>query len=440
MSPLCSPRRRRGGACLLVALLAGRSLAAQQPADSLARQAITDFQAACARDHGRLWGRTLCGPIILVDPESRLAVASELPPGGEFHAEGRAWVGRVPDGIPLANYALEWSGVRWAFVLQPLPADRFVRLALLLHESFHRIQPALGLEAMDALNPQLDERDGRFWLRLELRALGRALSASGATRDRAVHDALLFRTARQRQYPGADTLENSLERAEGLPEYTGDRLALEYLHLPPARVAQATSEFEGRTSFVRALGYGTGPALGLLLDRYAPGWRGRVGRESLAPQLMRAVHFVAPQDPAAEATSRAAAYDGEALARTEDARATAREERLAGFRARLVAGPVLVLRQHGVSRAFNPNNLQPFGAEGTVYPTGTFTSEWGSLEVDSVGALLAADFRMLRVALPAETSGDTLRGPGWRLVPTAGWMLVPDERAGDLTLKPARAP
>lgn len=440
MSPLCIPRRRRGGACLLALLLASRSLIAQQPADGLARQAIIDFQAACARDHGRVWGRTLCGPIILVDPENRAAVASELPPGGEFHAEGGAFIGRVPDGIPLANYALEWSGVRWAFVLQPVPEDRFVRLALLLHESFHRIQPALGLEAMDALNPQLDERDGRYWLRLELRALGRALTASGDARDRAVRDALLFRTARQRQYPGADTLENSLERAEGLAEYSGDRLALEYLHLGPARVAQATAEFEGRKSYVRALGYGTGPALGLLLDRYAPGWRARVGRESLAPQLARATHFVAPVDPATEAAARAAAYDGGSLAREEDARAEVRAERLAVFQARLVAGPVLRLRQHGLSRAFNPNNLQPFGAEGTVYPTGTFTAEWGSLEVDSVGALVGADFGTVRVALPATLSGDTLRGPGWRLVPAAGWTLSADERAGDLTLKPARAP
>jgi hypothetical protein len=135
---------------------------------------------------------------------------------------------------------------------------------------------------------------GHEWLRLELRALAAALRSNGAAARAAARDALLFRLRRQQIYPGADTLEAALEQQEGLAEYTGDKIALAVTGAPESRVAQALDEFESRPTFVRSLGYGTGPALGLLLDRYASGWRNRVKEHGIAPQLAKALHFVPP--------------------------------------------------------------------------------------------------------------------------------------------------
>jgi hypothetical protein len=59
-------------------------------------------------------------------------------------------------------------------VALPLPRDRFARVGLVMHEAFHREQEALGLRQPDALNNQLDMRQGRTWLRVEYRALARA--------------------------------------------------------------------------------------------------------------------------------------------------------------------------------------------------------------------------------------------------------------------------
>ena len=435
MRPLrCLYSRRRLGLCLGLTLwLAGSGLA-QTPADTIgAADAIHDYLGASAKDGGHLWGRSLRGPMILVDPVTRTAFASEQPPGGSFTEADGLWRGAIPEGIPTANYALTWAGRRWAMVLLPLPKDRFIRLALLLHESFHGIQEGLGLSGPDRLNPHLDERDGRYWLRLELRAMAAALRTDGSARHSAARDAMLFRAQRYSLYPGADSLEHALELAEGLAEYTGTRLALDYLGLPVSRAAELLRSFEGRATYVRSLGYGTGPGLGLLLDAYAPKWRTEVSREGLAPQLAAALKFTPPADLAGQAQRAARRYEMEALAQEEDVRAATRAKALADYRARLIEGPVLSLRQPGLERAFNPNTLVAMGGDGTVYPTGSFGAEWGSLEVESGGALVATDFTLLRLAAPRDTSGSVIHGEGWTLKLAAGWTLSPGERPGDLT-------
>ncbi|HSB53794.1 MAG TPA: hypothetical protein VLD58_05535 [Gemmatimonadales bacterium] len=424
--------RRKLGVCLLIGMAAISPSPARAQADtSGAAQAMRDYLAAARHEGGKLWGRSLLGPMILVDPATRAAFASEEPPGGSFRQRDGLWQGTLPDGIPLANFALTWVNRRWAMVLLPLPQDRFLALELLLHESYHGIQEQIGLARPDRLNPHLDERDGRYWLRLELRALGTALGARGGDRKRAAEDAMRFRAARLARYPGADTLENSLEVAEGLAEYTGTRVALDYLRLPQARAATLAHDFERRKTYVRSLGYGTGPGIGLLLDQYRPDWRTRVAREGLAPQLAKALG-VAGGDDAARVAIR---YGADSLGTEEDRRAEARTRVLADYRARLIDGPVLALHQSGVQRAFNPNELIPFGAEGTIYPTGTFSAEWGSLEVTRGGALIAPDYSLLRLQAPTSPGDSVVHGEGWVLKLAEGWRAVPGARAGDLTVR-----
>src|SRR5690606_12154716 len=123
------------------------------------------------------------------------------------------------------------------------------------------------------VNPHLDEPEGRILLRLEHRALASALSLDGAAADSALRDAMPFRVARHARYPGADTLETALEIQEGIAEYTGTVVALRRTGGGPGPMLSSMEAFEDRPTYVRSLGYGTGPAFGLLLDRHAPGWQ-----------------------------------------------------------------------------------------------------------------------------------------------------------------------
>ena len=110
----------------------------------------------------------------------------------------------------------------------------------MLHELFHRIQPELGLITAGgparAGDAHLDTLEGRVWLRLEWRALARALCQSGEDRKRAVSDALAFRLTRRSQFANAAENERVEEIREGLAQYTGTvATAASPLRQSPAR-------------------------------------------------------------------------------------------------------------------------------------------------------------------------------------------------------------
>jgi hypothetical protein len=172
---------------------------AQQIDTSRALSTLRDAQTACEMDGGKLWRRGLCGPIALVDRQTRLLIANDTVAGKHFLRLGDAYVTTLPENQFVANTSFPWGGRTWTMVGLPLPKDRYARVTLVMHEVFHREQEALGLRQPDALNNQLDMRPGRTWLRLEYRALARALEAlpdQKAARHHA-ESALIFRAQRR---------------------------------------------------------------------------------------------------------------------------------------------------------------------------------------------------------------------------------------------------
>ncbi|NOT09640.1 MAG: hypothetical protein HOP28_15720 [Gemmatimonadales bacterium] len=430
-------RKARTIAMLLA--LSAQSATAQMP-DSLVTQgvkALSEFARICALPSSAVWRVSLCGPMVLVDPESRGAIANRRPPTGEFAERDGMYVGTLPAEMWIANTAIDWRDERWTMVMLPLPDEPFDRRRLLAHEAFHRIQPALGVSAANAVVTQLEERDARYWLRLELRALSAVQLDSGDARARtALSDALLFGEIRHRQFAGTDTLEAILELSEGLAEYTGILVAARIDSVPPyVAVESARRSFEARSTYVRSYGYGAGPALGLALDRFAPGWRGRAGTiRSLSLELARAVNWTPPTLMLDSGRARAALYDAAVIAAEEDRRATARAARLAAYRSALIDGPRVIFQQRGLGGAFNPNTIVPLGAEGLVYPRRTVSAEWGELTVHSGGLLVASDLGSAYVTAAGITIDDAAHkatGQGWELKMAAGWTIRPGTRPGD---------
>jgi hypothetical protein len=405
-------------------------------------QALNAFKEGCKRAEA-LWPAQLCGPIVLVEPNSRAAVANQPDPAGKFQRQDGMFVGEWPADMDVANTAMDWGGTRWAVVMLPLSQDPFTRLQLLAHESFHRIQPELGFDMADAMAQHLDEQEGRMWLRLELRALAQSLRSEGDKARDAAMDALLFRRVRNAAFPGSDAVERRLEGHEGLAEYTGVRFALDVTGVGLDEIARRVESFEKRTTYVRSLGYGTGPALGLLLDRYQPGWRRNVkAAPDLAQLLATALptHAVNVTAPARldEAGRRAVSY-GLDVVREEETR---RAERLAAdrkrYREQLVEGPVLTLDLPERRLIYNPNTVVSLGDEGNVYPKSILIGPWGRLTLQEGGALASANRDRARVAAPKNVKADDkgiVTGSGWSLELQPGWRLAPDKRSGDFRME-----
>jgi hypothetical protein len=288
-----------------------------------ARAVFAEGAALCAADGGELWGVSLCGPLLLVDPSTRTVVASQNDATGTLHDAGGVYTGALSQEAVVANASLEWSGVRWAALSWPLPEDPASRATLLMRGSFDRDRPKLPLPAARAAdNAHLDTLDGRYLLQLEWRALAQALGAASERAARAsAEDALRFRNERRQLYPGAAEAESARELDAGLAQYTGVMLGNATSGARTAAAVEALARHEQDASFVESFADASGPAYGLLLDRFAAGWRSRLASgEEPDALLIAALRIDRTAESASQLGRRAARYGGDALLKSEIAR------------------------------------------------------------------------------------------------------------------------
>jgi hypothetical protein len=364
-------------------------------------------EARVASESGpRLWPADLYGPIVFVDPKNRDYVTADSE-------------GAFPKSLGLANTAIDWNGGKWSMILWPLPEDRNQRIALILHESFHRVQATLGLPMTDPPNSHLDTLEGRYWMQLEWRALSAALQSEGEARRKAAADAVRFRRQRRALFPESAETERALEMNEGLAEYTGVARSGAALRLALKDLEDGAK----KATFVRSFAYASGPAYGLLLDASGADWRKNLKpSDDLGDWLVRAMKLDVPGEPVTDS------YNSAALRRSEIQRQETHDRQIAEYRKLLVDGPILEIPLKSMSMDFDPNKSVPLEGLGTVYPTIRVRDVWGSID-SSQGALMAANFRKLTVPLAA-------RDIGWKLELKPGWKMAPGKRPGDFTIVP----
>src|SRR3954447_5248542 len=384
-----------------------------------AQEFFNEAQALCERDGGRLWGVSICAPMVIGDARTQTFATSRPPPQAPR-----------PKLIGILNGPIQWGDTAWAALSWETVANQpsQVRSSMFLHESFHIVQRqplALGVATTSA--EQLDTEDGRYWLRLEWHALARALRDSGEARTLAIRDALAFRKARYARFPDKVETERALDINEGLASYTGIVLAA------PSRadaIARAVDELKGQESgesYVRTAAYASGPAYGLLLDAASPGWTRTVrSSDDLAVLLMRALGVQPVTDVAAAATR----YAGAELRAAEEQRAQQRQSRIAELRRRFVDGPVFLMP--GGGRGFSDSHGAVVIPDvGTIY-FGEYhmTGPWGALDADK-GVLVSTDGRTRRLPAPVRGDGMTLSGDGWTFKAAPGWVVREAGRPGD---------
>jgi len=330
--------------------------AVAQVDQQLAEQYFKEAQALCERDGGRHWGVSLCGPMVIADAATGTIATSQPAPAGDR-----------PRELGFVNAPVQWGGITWsAYVWQMIPKDQGERGRLFMHELFHCIQPRLGLTTGGSglsENSHLDSLEGRYWMRLEWRALARALAASGAARTSAIADALAFRAARHQRFPGAADREHPVDINEGIPTYTQYVLGSDGPQ-DAIRNAMATlAGSEASTSFVRTFAYASGAGYGLLLDALTPGWHRKIIAASDFGQLLSAAAGVTP---APDAVAAAARYDGAQVRAAEEQRDREQQAIIAELRRRYVDGPVLIVPRAGSGSTNNMGATVIPGA-GTVF-------------------------------------------------------------------------
>src|SRR3954451_7233111 len=96
-------------ACVLAARVACVA-AGDAISPDAARAVFAEGATLCAADGGKLWGASLCGPMLLVDPATRAVVASQNDATGTLREAGGVFTGTMSQEQVVANSPLEWSG------------------------------------------------------------------------------------------------------------------------------------------------------------------------------------------------------------------------------------------------------------------------------------------------------------------------------------------
>ncbi len=389
--------------------------------------------------HADLWGRDLYGSVLLVDPNTRRVWANRPDTEGALTDRGDVYTGQLPPDIPIANTAMEWSGVEWAMILLPTLTsldDVADRVNIMAHESFHVLQPALGFTLSGGENVHMDRKEARITFRMEMEALRKALTAANnRERDHHLTNAFLFRAHRRALLPGADKAENALEMNEGVAEYTGEASSGRAQEEKAAYFERRMDGILTAPSLVRSFAYATIAAYGWMLDDVRPGWNRRITAETdLTAFMIDEFGLTIPAPTERLVTLRAAEYGGEVIVAEEREREQRRQEQMERYVDLFVTRPHLTINLEAMQISFNPNNILSLEEHGTVYPTMYLKDNWGVLDVTGGGALMSPGWNAITLAMPFEQDGNVVRGEGWRLELSENYAVVVDPDTGNATL------
>jgi hypothetical protein len=380
-----------------------------------------------------LWNLDLYGPILLVEPESRVVYANFPDSVGILKQDGKIFSGILPDNVNIANTAINWSGKSWAMIMLPLPENKPERLDLLSHELFHRSQPVLGFTMNNPANSHLDQKEGRVYLRLELEALRQALIAkSDSEIIRNLTNAIYFRNHRYSIYQNAKSSENSLELNEGLATYTGIYMSGRDNRQLEDYFEDKITGFQNYPTFVRSFAYLTIPLYGILLSKTDKSWNKQIDNNTnLTDFFIKHFNLNIPDSLGVEIINQ---YGFSKI----DSEETKREERIKqlilDYKAKFIEQPHLEIRFEKMSVSFDPRNIMPIEGYGTVYPTLRVSDNWGILTV-SDGALLGTNWDKVTVSEPTLINNDKVVGNGWTIDLNRGYVIEKNSSDNNYSLK-----
>jgi hypothetical protein len=385
--------------------------------------------------HYDLWGMDLYGPILFVNPQTRELYANMPDSSGLLKQNENIFTGRLPTSLNISNTSINWSGRNWAMVMLPLPKDKTDRLDLIIHELFHKAQPALGFTMFNPDNNHLDEKNGRIYLRLELEALKQALQSTSRTDEiRHLTNAVLFRKYRYSLYPHADSTENRIELNEGLAEYTGLLLSNRTGTAATAHFIKSINSFLTDKTFVRSFPYETLPVYGYLLNKEKPGWNKSVTIETdLTGFMIDSFGLQLPADLNAGLVAAEKPYNAQAIILEETQRDAEARKTIATYKSKFIDQPHTLIVFEKMSISYDYRTITPLEDKGTVYPQMRITDNWGILTVNN-GGLLSPSWDRVTLSKPQSIGSNKITGDGWVIDLSKGYAFTKDESSGNYRL------
>ncbi|HLN21188.1 MAG TPA: hypothetical protein VK213_08875 [Bacteroidales bacterium] len=385
-----------------------------------------EMEEICNRDNGSLWGKNLYGPVMLVERSTRRIYANQPDSEGLLKEKDGIYTGLYPNELITMYAPAIYGGTLYAMVPVPNEANEKRITSWMIHVLFHCMQISNGSKHLIFNHTNMDEDETRLWMKLEWKALKKAVNSTGTERNTAIRDALVFRCTSREFYSQYSDESNMFETYEGLATFTDFRLNSSTDEEYKTRLTEFLEWIYNMPSYASLYGNITGALYASLL--YDAGYNLQniqTGSVDLGKLVCEVYKIELPHICRDVAGSLALCYDLPVIMTEEKERMSAIQERLHKLTATFTDRAVVYLELEDPSFDFEPEDSQPVDSLGTLYNSMRVSDNWGKLAVDKGGCLVSGNFRFLRVTAKGfRTEKNRISGEGWNLMLNNGWELV----------------
>ena len=392
-----------------------------------ASRCLKDIEEICNRDNGKLWGINLYGPIMFVERVTRRIVANQPDNEGILKSKDGVYTGIYPKELVLSNAPVKFGGTQFAMVPLPAEEDEYRIKTRTIHSLFHLFQKNEGVIASTFNLTNMEEKEARLWIKLEWKALRKAINSRGEERQLAIRDALIFRGSNRELNRKYATDENRFETYEGLSTFTYTLLCTNSQEEFKSRLFENLDRIYSMLSYARSYGFIHGALYAsLLYDKGYDFKNIKTDSFDLGDTVRELYKIELPDICRDVAGSLAVNYDIESVNKEEEKREAEIKESIHNQISIFTEKPVVFLELESPSFDFEPEDIHSLDTLGTIYNSMRVSDNWGKLTVDKGGCLVSNNLKFIRITAKAfKADKNHISGDGWHLILNSEWELVP---------------
>ncbi|MCX6321950.1 MAG: hypothetical protein NTX93_09160 [Bacteroidia bacterium] len=391
-----------------------------------ASQYFKSIEDICNRDNGKLWGKNLYGPLMFVERTSRRIIANQPDNEGLLKGKDGIFTGSYPKELIINNTPVKFGGTLFAMTPLPLEEDDYRIKTRAIRSLFHRFQEAAGIISSGFNTNNMDEKEARLWIKLEWKALRKALNSDAEERQLAIRDALIFRGSNRELYQRYANDQNRFETHEGLATFTYTLLCTNSPEEYKTRLFENLDRVYSMQSYSRSYGFIHGALYAsLLYDKGFDLRKIQTDNFDLGSAVKELYNIELPLICRDVAGSLAVNYDIDAINKEEEQRLSDIRESIHKQISTFTEKSVVFLELESPYFDFEPENIHSLDTLGTLYSSMRISDNWGKLTVDKGGCLVSNNFKYLRITAKGfKADKNHISGEGWLLILNNDWELV----------------
>lgn len=357
-----------------------------------------DIKEICDKDNGVLWGKNLYAPLMFVERNSRVIIANMPDSEGLLRGRDGIFTAVYPKEMLISNTPVKFGGTLYAVTPLPPEEDAFRIKTQAVHSLFHRFQMVAGTSSFGYNTNNMDEKEARLWLKLEWKALRKALTTEGEEQRLAIRDALIFRGANRELYGKYAKDETLFENYEGLATFTYTLLCTQSREEYMARIYENLDRVYLMQSYSRSYGFIHGALYATLLNEKGFNFANIKTNEIDLGDCVRELYKIElPAVCRDVAGSLAVNYNINEINQEEEQRLSDLRESIHKQVSIFTDKPVVFIELESPYFDFEPEDIHSLDTLGILYSSIRVSDNWGKLTVNKGGCLVSNNFKFLRI-------------------------------------------